>query len=108
MAEKWFDQEFWEDNFGDFDDEDLQEILEEAVKDIADLLHGLQSINCEVIAKNAHKIVSACGNFGYLECAELAANIEQQAKAGNLDDSEKNLLIDMVQRVVAELGNKAT
>ena len=53
MAEPWFDQEFWDDNFGDFDQEDLEEMTE-AVTDI-ELLAGLSSDDLDVVAKNAHK-----------------------------------------------------
>ena len=103
MAEPWFDQEFWDDNFGDFDQEDLEEILTEAVTDIEELLTGLSSDDLDVVAKNAHKIVSACGNFGYLQCAELAAHIEQKAKTRELSEEDNNRLIDMVERVVTDL-----
>ena len=103
MAEPWFDQEFWDDNFGDFDQEDLEEILTEAVTDIEALLAGLSSDDLDVVAKNAHKIVSACGNFGYLQCAELAAHVEQKAKARELSEEDNNRLIGMVERVVADL-----
>ena len=103
MAEPWFDKDFWDDNFGDFDQEDLAEILMEAITDIADLLTGLRSDDLDLIAKNAHKIVSACGNFGYLPCAELAAHVEQKAKIRDLSEEDNNHLIDMVERVVADL-----
>lgn len=103
MAEPWFDQEFWDDNFGDFDQDDLEEILTEAVTDIEMLLAGLSSDDLDVVAKNAHKIVSACGNFGYLQCAELAAHVEQKAKIRELSEEENNCLIDMVERVVTDL-----
>ena len=103
MAEPWFDQEFWDDNFGDFDQEDLEEILTEAVTDIEELLAGLSSDDLDVVAKNAHKIVSACGNFGYLQCAELAAHVEQKAKTRELSEEDNNRLIDMVERVVTDL-----
>lgn len=103
MAEPWFDQEFWDDNFGDFDQDDLEEILTEAVTDIEMLLAGLSSDDLDVVAKNAHKIVSACGNFGYLQCAELAAHVEQKAKIRELSEEDNNCLIDMVERVVADL-----
>ena len=103
MAEPWFDQDFWDDNFGDFDEEDLEEILTEAVTDIEDLLAGLLSGDPDLTAKNAHKIVSTCGNFGYLQCAELAAHVEQKAKARDLSEEDKNWLIGMVKRVVADL-----
>jgi len=103
MAEPWFDQEFWDDNFGDFDQEDLEEILTEAVTDIEVLLAGLSSDDLDVVAKNAHKIVSACGNFGYLQCAELAAHVEQEAKIRELSEEDNNRLIDMVERVVTDL-----
>ena len=103
MAEPWFDQEFWDDNFGDFDQEDLEEILTEAVTDIEELLAGLLSDDLDVVAKNAHKIVSACGNFGYLQCAELAAHVEQKAKIRELSEEDNNCLIDMVERVVTDL-----
>ena len=103
MAEPWFDQEFWDDNFGDFDQEDLEEILTEAVTDIEALLAGLSSDDLDVVAKNAHKIVSACGNFGYLQCAELAAHVEQKAKTRELSEEDNNRLIDMVERVVTDL-----
>ena len=103
MAEPWFDQEFWDDNFGDFDQEDLEEILTEAVTDIEELLAGLLSDDLDVIAKNAHKIGSACGNFGYLQCAELAAHVEQKAKTRELSEEDNNRLIDMVERVVTDL-----
>ena len=103
MAEPWFDQEFWDDNFGDFDQEDLEEILTEAVTDIEALLAGLSSDDLDVVAKNAHKIVSACGNFGYLQCAELAAYVEQKAKTRELSEEDSNRLIDMVERVVTDL-----
>ena len=103
MGEPWFDQEFWDDNFGDFDQEDLEEILTEAVTDIEDLLAGLSSDDLDVVAKNAHKIVSACGNFGYLQCAELAAYVEQKAKIRELSEEDNNRLIDMVERVVTDL-----
>ena len=103
MAEPWFDQEFWDDNFGDFDQEDLEEILTEAVTDIEELLAGLLSDDLDVVAKNAHKIVSACGNFGYLQCAELAAYVEQKAKTRELSEEDSNRLIDMVERVVTDL-----
>jgi|TARA_E500000178_G_C16960841_1_gene725946 HPt (histidine-containing phosphotransfer) domain-containing protein len=103
MAEPWFDQDFWDDNFGDFDQEDLDEILVEAVTDIEDLLAGVLSDDLDLIAKNAHKIVSTCGNFGYLQCAELAAHVEQKAKIRDLSEEDKNRLIDMIQRVVADL-----
>lgn len=102
-AEPWFDQEFWDDNFGDFDQEDLEEILTEAVTDIEALLAGLLSDDLDVVAKNAHKIVSACGNFGYLQCAELAAHVEQKAKTRELSEEDNNRLIDMVERVVTDL-----
>lgn len=102
-AEPWFDQEFWDDNFGDFDQEDLEEILTEAVTDIEALLAGLSSDDLDVVAKNAHKIVSACGNFGYLQCAELAAHVEQKAKTRELSEEDNNRLIDMVERVVTDL-----
>ncbi len=102
-AEPWFDQEFWDDNFGDFDQEDLEEILTEAVTDIEELLAGLLSDDLDVVAKNAHKIVSACGNFGYLQCAELAAYVEQKAKTRELSEEDSNRLIDMVERVVTDL-----
>jgi HPt (histidine-containing phosphotransfer) domain-containing protein len=103
MAELWFDQDFWDDNFGDFDKEDLDEILMEAVADIEELLTGLLSNDLDVIAKNAHKIVSACGNFGYLQCAELAAYVEQKAKLRELSEEDNSRLIDMVERVVTDL-----
>ena len=103
MAEPWFDQEFWDDNFGDFDQDDLEEILTEAVTDIEMLLAGLSSDDLDVVAKNAHKIVSACGNFGYLQCAELAAHVEQKAKIRELSEEYNNCLIDMVERVVTDL-----
>jgi|TARA_X000000950_G_scaffold264045_1_gene336892 HPt (histidine-containing phosphotransfer) domain-containing protein len=103
MAEPWFDQEFWDDNFGDFDQDDLEEILTEAVTDIEMLLAGLSSDDLDVVAKNAHKIVSACGNFGYLQCAELAAHVEQKAKIRELSEEDNNCLIDMVERVVTDL-----
>ncbi len=103
MAEPWFDQEFWDDNFGDFDQEDLEEILTEAVTDIEELLARLLSDDLDVVAKNAHKIVSACGNFGYLQCAELAAYVEQKAKTRELSEEDSNRLIDMVERVVTDL-----
>lgn len=103
MAEPWFDQEFWDDNFGDFDQEDLKEILTEAVTDIEELLAGLSSDDLDVVAKNAHKIVSACGNFGYLQCAELAAHVEQKAKIRELSEEDNNRLINMVERVVTDL-----
>ena len=103
MAEPWFDQEFWDDNFGDFDQDDLEEILTEAVTDIEMLLDGLSSDDLDVVAKNAHKIVSACGNFGYLQCAELAAHVEQKAKIRELSEADNNCLIDMVERVVTDL-----
>ena len=106
MTDKWFDQDFWDDNFDDFDDQDLQEILEEATADLAILIHGLRSDDHVVIAKNAHKIVSVCGNFGYLQCATLAANVEQQVKEGRLADEANKLLIEMVERVTSELRNK--
>ena len=106
MAEDWFDQELWDDNFGDFDNEDLREIIDEAVIDIADLAQGLQSSDWEQVAKNAHKIVSSCGNFGYVQCASLAANIEQQAKAKSIVEDEKELLISKVEQVIQELGKK--
>ena len=102
-AEPWFDQEFWDDNFGDFDQEDLEEILTEAVTDIEALLAGLSSDDLDVVAKNAHKIVSACGNFGYLQCAELAAHVEQKAKTRELSEEDNNRLIDMVERVLTDL-----
>ena len=108
MVEMWFDQEFWDDNFGDFDEEDLQEILEEAASDISKLVSAVRSSDNEVIAKSAHKIISACGNFGYLQCAALAAEIEQKAKEKNVDDGAKKNLIDMVERVIEELRNKCT
>ena len=107
MAEPWFDQEFWDDNFGDFDQEDLDEILEESITDIAGLLNGIRSGDDGLVAKNAHKIVSACGNFGYLQCAEIAANIEQKAKAGDLSENERVRLVDMIERVIADLANKS-
>ena len=103
MAEPWFDQEFWDDNFGDFDQDDLEEILAEAVTDIEVLLAGLSSDDLDVVAKNAHKIVSVCGNFGYLQCAELAAHVEQKAKIRELSEEDNNRLIDMVERVVTDL-----
>ena len=103
MAEPWFDQEFWDDNFGDFDQDDLEEILTEAVTDIEMLLAGLSSDDLDVVAKNAHKIVSACGNFGYLQCAELAAHVEQKAKIRELSEEDNNCLIEMVERVVTDL-----
>lgn len=103
MAEPWFDQEFWDDNFGDFDQDDLEEILTEAVTDIEMLLAELSSDDLDVVAKNAHKIVSACGNFGYLQCAELAAHVEQKAKIRELSEEDNNCLIDMVERVVTDL-----
>ena len=103
MAEPWFDQEFWDDNFGDFDQDDLEEILTEAVTDIEVLLAGLSSDTLDVVAKNAHKIVSACGNFGYLQCAELAAHVEQKAKIRELSEEDNNRLIEMVERVVTDL-----
>lgn len=103
MAEPWFDQEFWDDNFGDFDQDDLEEILTEAVTDIEMLLAGLSSDDLDVVAKNAHKIVSACGNFGYLQCAELAAHVEQKSKIRELSEEDNNCLIDMVERVVTDL-----
>ena len=103
MAEPWFDQEFWDDNFGDFDQDDLEEILTEAVTDIEMLLAGLSSDDLDVVAKKAHKIVSACGNFGYLQCAELAAHVEQKAKIRELSEEDNNCLIDMVERVVTDL-----
>lgn len=106
MAETWFDQEFWDDNFGDFDDEDLQEILEESVLDIEVLLNAIRFSDKEAIAKNAHKIISACGNFGFLQCAAVAADIEQKAIAGNIEESEKKHLIEMVERVIEELKDK--
>ena len=106
MTEDWFDEELWEDNFGDFDNEDLREIIDEAVTDIADLVQGLRSSDSEQVAKNSHKVVSTCGNFGYVQCAALAANIEQQAKMGSIVNEEKELLIGMVERVIEELGQK--
>ena len=106
MAEDWFDQELWDDNFGDFDNEDLREIIDEAVIDIADLAQGLQSSDWEQVAKNAHKIVSSCGNFGYVQCASLAANIEQQAKAKSIVEDEKERLIRNVEQVIQELEKK--
>ncbi len=106
MTEDWFDEELWDDNFGDFDNEDLREIIDEAVTDIADLVQGLWSSDCEQVAKNSHKVVSTCGNFGYVQCAALAANIEQQAKVGSIVEGEKELLIGMVERVIEELGKK--
>ena len=96
----------WDDNFGDFDNEDLREIIDEAVTDIADLVQGLRSSDSEQVAKNSHKVVSTCGNFGYVQCAALAANIEQQAKMGPIVNEEKELLIGMVERVIEELGQK--
>ena len=96
----------WDDNFGDFDNEDLREIIDEAVTDIADLVQGLRSSDSEQVAKNSHKVVSTCGNFGYVQCAALAANIEQQAKMGSIVNEEKELLIGMVERVIEELGQK--
>ena len=47
----------------DFDDEDLREIIDEAVTDIADLIQGLWSSDWEQVAKNSHKVVSTCGNL---------------------------------------------
>tara|TARA_Y200000002_G_scaffold332602_1_gene298454 strand:- start:2030 stop:2356 length:327 start_codon:yes stop_codon:yes gene_type:complete len=106
LTEDWFDEELWDDNFGDFDNEDLREIIDEAVTDIADLVQGLRSSDSEQVAKNSHKVVSTCGNFGYVQCAALAANIEQQAKMGSIVNEEKELLIGMVERVIEELGQK--
>ena len=106
MTEDWFDEELWDDKFGDFDNEDLREIIDEAVTDIADLVQGLRSSDSEQVAKNSHKVVSTCGNFGYVQCAALAANIEQQAKMGSIVNEEKELLIGMVERVIEELGQK--
>ena len=62
LTEDRLDEELWDDNFGDFDNEDLREIIDE-VTDIADLVQGLRSSDCEQVAKNSHKVVSTCGNL---------------------------------------------
>ena len=37
------------------------------------------------------------------QCAELAAHVEQKAKIRDLSEEDNNRLIDMVERVVADL-----
>lgn len=106
MVEEWFDQELWNDNFEDFDDEDLLEIIEEATEDIKLLIQSLHSDEPDVIAKSAHKIISVCGNFGFLHCASLAAGVEQKSKAGTLINDEKQRLIEMTERVISELHER--
>lgn len=71
------------------DDEDFMELVELFVtttrSDIEKIKKGVSEADSDQVAAASHSVKGAAGNLGFDEMFELAKNMEQQARTGNLD-----------------------
>lgn len=69
----------------------LEMALETGAKHRNTLSQGLAAGDAAVIAKAAHSIKGSAGNIGAGEVAQLAAELDERARAGELDDARERV-----------------
>jgi histidine phosphotransfer protein HptB len=55
--------------------------------------------NLEILGKTGHTIKGAFLNLGLIDCAEIALEIEQQGKAGNMSTDYARLVADLRKKI---------
>jgi histidine phosphotransfer protein HptB len=81
--------------------------IQTCTSDAQKLLKAIEQENIEESVKSAHTIKGSSGNMGFTEIYEVAKNVEQNAREGNLEGAENAIRIikekidDLVQVVDA-------
>ena len=79
--------------------------IQTCTSDTQKLLEAIEQENIEESVKSAHTIKGSSGNMGFTEIYEVAKNVEQNAREGNLEGAEnavrliKEKIDDLVQVV---------
>jgi len=75
------------DDGGEFVRELIGIYLQDTPQRVAEIEQALTTQDAAIVMRAAHSIKGSSGNFGANRLAQLAAEIEQQGKLGNLADS---------------------
>lgn len=95
MGEQIVDPKTWETMKAMVDPAFLSELIDEYLKDtpgqIEQMHRGLTAGDSELVGRAAHTLKSNSASFGALHLAELARDLEMQAKSGSLGRAVEKL-----------------
>jgi HPt (histidine-containing phosphotransfer) domain-containing protein len=81
----------------------LEMALETGAKHRRTLADALAAGDAQLVARAAHSIKGSAGNIGASRVAELAAELEERARAGDLTDApERVAAIDVAYAMLAQ------